>query len=143
MGLIPPYASKLHRDFQQQKQLNVPGRADMLKVLIESIADLSDTFIVIDALDESEGGRHREPILRMLNDLAASSAHVLVTSRPHAKDIKDHLGSWPQMKIAARRDDIDKFLRDELAKNSNTTEIMDDELIDKVISELTMKSAGM
>ncbi|KAI1246378.1 hypothetical protein MGN70_013277 [Eutypa lata] len=61
-----------------------PSMADLDQTLREVIRQSSNTYLVIDALDECESGRVQGQLLKFLNTLAMDvpNLHILFTSRP-------------------------------------------------------------
>jgi hypothetical protein len=71
---------------------------------------LEDVYIILDALDESPRDKHREAVLRVLDDLRTCSEpglHLLVTSREEV-DIREELDAKPDETIIMKNDGINK-----------------------------------
>ncbi|KAF5335515.1 hypothetical protein D9611_012128 [Ephemerocybe angulata] len=101
---------------------------------------LSKVFIIIDGLDEAEDAV-KDALLRALPILGAN---VLIMSRPlelYAHCVPDAL----HISIEARTEDIDRFIDDQIQRNSRLQAIIrgDSTLIEKLKTRIRESSKGM
>lgn len=78
-----------------------PNTADLQRCLLDMLAILPSTYIVLDALDECPALRvrsERQEILGLIRRLLVPKVHICVTSRPEP-DIKEALLSYMAMEL--------------------------------------------
>jgi ankyrin repeat protein len=96
--------------------------AEQIELLLKIAEQFDGTYIVIDALDESDNARHkhRKPILDALSKIMASSLHIFVTSRPYPPDIERIFRNCPRLDIAANEADVRRRVgKPSIANESN------------------------
>jgi Cdc6-like AAA superfamily ATPase len=101
------------------RQLEAPTRQDMQRVIVSIMSKFSETFIVVDGLDECHklGDDHFEELCEFLNSLVQpkmtnSIAKVLVFSRPEYLGIRNAFEECPKIQVdaGANNDDIKQFI---------------------------------
>jgi hypothetical protein len=122
----------------------VPNWNELKWAFISLCNESSDrVFIVIDALDECDESANRGPILELLEDLMASRVRLLITSRPFPPDIEDILGERTQILVAASESDIRAFVLQQIAKSIRMKKIIDNDIREKITTEIMKTSGGM
>jgi len=91
-----------------------PLLSEYSRLLKLELRQLSDIFLVIDALDECPeiddfGESRRDNLLAQITNLL-ESLHLLITARPHIQSVTDILRDAIEMEICARKDDIKIYL---------------------------------
>jgi hypothetical protein len=76
--------------YERNSQIHKPGVHDLLEVLRESISNFNNTFIILDALDESTNREILLPILEKISRWELKQLHLLITSR-RVPDIEQSL----------------------------------------------------
>ncbi|KAH6665801.1 hypothetical protein B0J14DRAFT_679150 [Halenospora varia] len=111
--------------------------SEHIKLLRIVAARNSRSYIVIDALDELENRQNgtRRAMIGALQEIAADSVYVFVTSRPHLEDINLAFQFAERLDIVATRGDIERFLRAKISENSDLQELLEDdwELEERII----------
>ncbi|CZR67458.1 uncharacterized protein PAC_17357 [Phialocephala subalpina] len=114
--------------------------------LFRSIAaNISECYIVIDALDELEN-RHnatRSNMIAALKEISKDSVHVFITSRRFHEDINVAFHSALRIDITAKDEDIERFLRSKIKQNRDLQELFqeDGSLEDEIVKTI-LKKAG-
>ncbi|KAF6754079.1 hypothetical protein DFP72DRAFT_1170539 [Ephemerocybe angulata] len=121
----------------QKMELREQG---LVKALQDIVGSLSKVFIIIDGLDEA-GDAVKDALLRALPTLGAN---VLIMSRPlelYAHCVPDAI----HISIEARTEDIDRFIDDQIQRNSRLQEIVrgDPTVIEKLKARIRESSKGM
>jgi hypothetical protein len=100
-------------------------------------------YIVIEALDECEGGTNRDQILELLRELRSSHTRVLVTSCPFSPDIEDLFGQYTRVVVEASPLDIRSFVLSQIAKCTRMRNLIDPDLGARIATTIERKSGGM
>ncbi|KAI9812194.1 MAG: hypothetical protein M1827_004860 [Pycnora praestabilis] len=138
---LPNSIVDFHNHFERQRdsiQLK-----DLEAALSRLAGEFRQTFIVIDALDECEGGRHRGSILGILRGLQRSGVKIFATSRPHPTDIIQALEIFPQITIKASESDIRRYLVNTINRDSAAADIIDEPLKEHIVEVITAAAKGM
>ncbi|KAI9802247.1 MAG: hypothetical protein M1825_002968 [Sarcosagium campestre] len=119
---------------------------DTLRDLLIDLGKSSrKTFVLIDALDESDKDqyKHRKDILDVLSALKGTPIRVLVTSRLHASDITKTLSDSSRLDIVTNAADIKSFLSAAIEEDDDLKLFCaeDDALKNSIIMTI-MKNAG-
>jgi len=138
---IPRQASILARELMAGRPL--PSWEDMQDLFIDLCSQGSPVFIVLDALDECDAKDNRKPILKLIKAIRASSARLLVTSRPYPPDVNESLGDCPKISVEAHPEDIERYVLEQIDENVEMREMLDDELRKSVVEFILTKSQGM
>jgi hypothetical protein len=107
--------------YERCSRIHKLGVQDLLGVLRESISNFSNTFIILDALDESINREVLLPILEKISRWGLKQLHMLITSRrePDIEQILDPLVTNSiciQNKLVDA--DIQLYIRDRLKKDA-------------------------
>jgi hypothetical protein len=107
--------------YERCSRTHKPAVQDLLGVLRESISNFNDTFIILDALDESTDREVLLSILEKMSRWGLKQLHILVTSRrePDIEQILDPLVTNSiciQNKLVDA--DIELYIRDRLKKDA-------------------------
>lgn len=104
------HLSRLHKSYPN----GMPPDQALIDCLRRLVQSFDETYLILDALDESPRNTHRVDLLRALADMRSWSEpglHLLVTSRDEV-DIRDvlhdHLGTLTEEKISLKNDGIDR-----------------------------------
>jgi hypothetical protein len=73
----------------------------------------------------------------------ASQVRLLITSRPFPPDIEDLLGERTQILVEASESDIRTFVLQQIAKSRRMKKVIDDDLREKITTEIMKTSGGM
>lgn len=145
LASLSPVVMEMMR--QSYKNCSLQGLHDRLffseldSLFREACGQFTQVYLVIDALDECDPKDHRKPFLEWIRSL--DFCRVFLTSRPHPDDLKKAFKSHPQITIEASNDDIEKYLRATIAGNDNAADIMDDNLVQHVVTTITENAQGM
>ena len=104
-----PLPAQVRTLYTDSKELKVPLDVNQQIELFHQLVALFPTnFIVIDALDEADGlvKEHRRIFLDAIRRFMSSPIRLLVTSRPHARDIDTLFQSRPKLRIVADENDV-------------------------------------
>ncbi|KAF5335454.1 hypothetical protein D9611_012131 [Ephemerocybe angulata] len=135
-----PCASRyMRRVFIQNRKLELREQG-LVKALHDIVGLLSKVFIVIDGLDEADDAV-KDALLRTLPTLGAN---VLIMSRPlelFTPCVPDAL----HVSIEARTEDIDRFIDDQIQRNSRLRAIIrgDPTLVEKLKVRIRESAKGM
>ncbi|KAK4155947.1 ankyrin repeat-containing domain protein [Chaetomidium leptoderma] len=86
-----------------------PPDLALLDCLHQLVSKFDHVYIILDALDESPRGKHREYVLEALNDMRGwpgPGLHLLVTSRDE-QDIREHLDPPAEQVVPMKNESID------------------------------------
>ena len=111
-------------------------------LLLSSCAVFSQTFVVVDALDECDM-EVRRSFLQMLNTLEQNSVKILVTSRPNHEDIKMQFSSVLRTEIVAAEEDVRRYLKEKMESNAKFKKRVGTSLFNRIIDTLTSRASGM
>ncbi|KAJ6035936.1 hypothetical protein N7540_000215 [Penicillium herquei] len=130
---------------QAQRQGSHLGFGDCITQLTESINEYSETFIILDALDEcNEDSRWR--LIHVIKELVSKSDRplkVFISSRPNDEDIKTQIsGNNIEIQAVNNQPDIEKFVNAEIDKPRRWGPITADLRI-KIVQVLCKDSKGM
>ncbi|KAJ5688673.1 NACHT nucleoside triphosphatase [Penicillium macrosclerotiorum] len=103
----------------ETSKLLTPSMESLLQTFDKLLAHFQDTYIVLDALDESPQVCNREGVLGVIQDIRnLPSIHLLVTSRDHL-DIRKSLNPSQASCILMRNSDNDKDISSFLSYQLN------------------------
>jgi ankyrin repeat domain-containing protein 50 len=113
-----------------------------LKIIISSYTDV---YIIIDALDESPKGEHRDAVCKAINEMRKwSSIHLLATSRDEP-DIREALKVPSHQDVTIQNDDvmadITTFIKEALKEDTKLTKWK--AFYSEIESALTQGAGGM
>jgi hypothetical protein len=118
-----------------------PNTKNFADVLEECLKHFYTVFILLDAFDECLEAE-RSALVDYLRRFSECGLKLFLTTRTHLEGkLKDRLkGVEPQvMKIAARVEDVAKFLTEELKKNEKE---LDDELSEEIVKRISIGVDG-
>ncbi|KAJ7453131.1 hypothetical protein FB451DRAFT_1565686 [Mycena latifolia] len=116
-----PIASAVHRLYaKHHEQRTQPSLSEVDSILWSTISELSNVFIIVDALDEYPE-RQRHIFLRHLSSISArSTVKLMLTSRPHL-NITHAFNNFDILEIRATEGDIRRHIDAEILKSSRLT----------------------
>ncbi|KAJ5728716.1 uncharacterized protein N7483_003224 [Penicillium malachiteum] len=130
---------------QAERQGSHLGFENCITQLKESINEYSETFIILDALDECDQDS-RWRLIHVIKDLVSKSDRplkVFISSRPYDDDIKMQIsGNNVKLKAIKNQGDIEKFVNAEVDKPRRWGPIPADLWI-KIVQVLCEDSQGM
>lgn len=155
--VLPEIVVQTFRDHNAQDKR--PNLQTTIGFFCEVASDLSELFVVIDALDECNDDDRKLFLGSFIDHVLHKIPHarVLVTSRPEAS-ISDYLHSLSacEIKIGGEktREDISKYVRGQIVMSKpptsglqgglrRTLRVKDPRVLDEIIETLEAKSGGM
>lgn len=97
-------------------------------------------YLVFDGLDESE---HRKSFVQSIQNVVRSrQIRLLVTSRPHIRDLIDLFQQHPNLKIEAHEEDLRTYLYQGL-EQGGIHDIADQSFVDSLVENLMEGADGM
>jgi hypothetical protein len=128
------------RSWQSKMPLSVQ---DLLQLISDVSVASRATYIVLDALDELDGHKHRRPFLQALRELREiNNVRIFVTCRPHFREIETLLDPCLHVTIEAREGDLRTHLFQQLDKGE-MSDIVDEDFGNRIIETLVSKAHGM
>ena len=138
---LPEPVMNLHKQFKS-KDIR-PQLQDLAKTFSLVSREFERVFVVIDALDECDEGKHRQAFIEVLHTIREqANIRILITSRPHPQDIKKAFASASQVTVEARDSDLRKYLAKEI-ENSDAVELIDGPFQVEIIEKITNKANKM
>lgn len=120
-----------------------PGLHEYERIIHEVVKGSQATYIVIDALDECEGGKHLNSVLQIVQRLSQiSTCRVLLTSRPYVYDMAPAIAGYTQVKVEAHVEDIRRYMLEE-CDNAGIYDVADKAFVDELVERLTAGANGM
>src|SRR5450432_2658849 len=84
-GVMPPRLEELYNKFSRGGKR--PDLKELTALLLQLSSSFYQTYIMVDALDESESTRHRKQFLFVLQEMEDAHIKLFITSRSHPPDI--------------------------------------------------------
>jgi Fungal N-terminal domain of STAND proteins/Ankyrin repeat len=143
--LLPWIEEHYCRNMDTSHLQNVQLASEML---IQASNYFSRTFLVFDALDETENEstKHRKELLNAISSLTLSCPNIsiFVTSRSHLDDINTAFKDADVIPIRARNDDVECFLKSRIEESQYLQEMFsyDPSFEKNLISTIANKSGG-
>lgn len=110
---LPTGVEKLYKKFGSNK----PSIGDLYDVLLEVSRSFDSTFIIFNALDEcGKSSDQRKEYLSLIQLLARDDIDVLLTSRPHPKDIQHALRDATRIELLATEEGIANYICEKIDK---------------------------
>ena len=139
-GLTRPLIDLYGRCKKDRSQVT---SADLLQMCREIKTAFKNCFVFIDALDESDGKRHRKEILDILEALEVVKFKIVITSRPHPQDVKRHFRNAKQIQVTASEADIRSFCLSRIEGNEDIRDLVDDQLQEDILLTMSTNAQGM
>ena len=147
LGWKEPGRSMLEREYKKPNR-SLPGVEALEEILLSSIEQYDEIFLVLDALDECpENDEARRTVLDGLERLArtASNLKILATSR-ELRDVQDQMSLLGADVVSISTHsvdaDIEKYVGSELSRDRRLSR-MDGDLKSLIMETLTEKADGM
>ncbi|KAK6346928.1 hypothetical protein TWF696_007027 [Orbilia brochopaga] len=143
MLVLPSKLEELYQTFCKERRL--PKLSDLTNLLLQTSGSFSQTYLVIDALDESDSRRHRRQLLSVLYELGKcqDSIKIFVTSRSHPADIRGAFESGLNIKITASKSDIRDYITSRLDNDENLADLIQPKLRNEIVDHITDVADGM
>lgn len=110
------------------------------RLLTDVASDLRCAHLVFDGLDESE---HRKSFLQSIQNVVRSrQVRLLITSRPHIRDLRDLFQQHLTLKIEAHEEDLKTYLYQELDQGG-IYDVADRGFVNSLVQKLTKGAEGM
>jgi len=138
---LPESAAELHTCFQQGQSL--PAWEKLVKIFGKLCAENTETYIILDALDECNPNDHRRSIIELLATLRDLGVRTCVTSREFAEDISFAFSKSTKVKITASEDDMRRLLEIKIASARHMSRLIDKDLKEDIVQTILGKSRGM
>jgi hypothetical protein len=122
---LPHSIMELHAQFEKQRSR--PQLKALEMILLSVCRDFTQSFIVLDALNEGDAVRHRKPFLQTLKRLESASVRLLVTSS-QLEDIKQTFALSTRIEIEATDSDIRNYLAQKIDQDLDSAEPVDETL---------------
>lgn len=102
-------------------------------------------FVVVDALDELEGGLMRDGIFHVLDTIRAASgiSKIFATTRPHLNNLETHFCDVLKIEILADAQDIRTHLEKLIDQSHIASAFMDATLKQEILNQLCDSASGM
>jgi hypothetical protein len=133
-----PY-SALDRLYKLSEGQTLPTYKDLLGILDELLSEFRDSYIVLDALDESSESDRLVEFILHLQVWTKQSLHLLITSQP--REIFTKVFEYASLVVLSpniTEDDIKQFINSELHKVSHLKHHAEE-----IAAKLVIKSNGM
>ncbi|KAF3921062.1 Ankyrin-3 [Arthrobotrys entomopaga] len=141
--VLPKKLEEFYQIFCKERRL--PKLSDLTNLLLQISSSFSQTYLVIDALDESDSTKHRRQFLSVLYELERkqNSLRIFVTSRSHPVDIRTAFESGPNIKITASKSDIRDYITSRLDNDENLADLIQPSLRNQIVDHITEVAGGM
>ncbi|KAF3191573.1 hypothetical protein TWF106_004296 [Orbilia oligospora] len=140
---LPSKLEELYQVFCKEHRL--PKISELIALLLQVSTCFSQTYLIIDALDEADFRRHRRGILSALHELEAKqrSLKIFVTSRSHPMDIRNAYESGLNIKITASKSDIRDYITSCLTNDENLADLIQPKLRNEIVDHISEIAGGM
>lgn len=136
---IPEAVSRVYNNIGSKGGLS---QYECASLIAEVVKGLGHVYLVLDALDEC-APEHRAPLLQTLSQLSSvPGLRLLVTSRPHIREITTAFTRPLRLNIVARDEDIKLYIRQELSRNG-IHDMCDTDFATGLIQRLSQGADGM
>jgi hypothetical protein len=140
-----PLSSAICGQYEEHREQHTrPSLEDAAHILHSAILELSDVFIIVDAIDEYPE-QERHILLRHLSSVAAvPGVQLMFTSRPHI-DISHFIKEVRTLEIRAAEDDIRQYLDAKILSSSRLSRHVEKRpaLREEIETTITRRSDGM
>jgi hypothetical protein len=113
-----------------------PDLRQLESLLLSLCSTFTQTFVLVDALDECDTINTRRLFLLVLQALHEASVKTFITSRPSPEDIKTQLCGVPQVEIVAAESDIKRYVKEKTEANyvfmKRITPVLEEQIIDTI-----------
>jgi hypothetical protein len=140
MDHIYPALEDLYTESVAKKKR--PSASKLLTVLCDMLKAFFDSYIIIDALDESDASNHRTEILSLIWQLKLQNVKIMVTSRPDLEDIEKEFQDWESLKIDAKDSDIETYLSHRIKTDFEFDSLTSESLKKDIVKQILQKVNG-
>lgn len=139
---LPQEVEAFHKGYMENGE--IPTLDDLFTAILAVSKQFSNTFFVFDALDECDPEMQRKQLLPLFHKMVEGGINVFLTSRPGFKDIQHSLQDSAKIELAAKKQDIDTFIRARIDENPEARRlVLQGRCQDQIISDLTDCAQGM
>ncbi|CAH0057757.1 unnamed protein product [Clonostachys solani] len=135
---------ELHTSLKSRGR-NSANVEELLDVCFAEAAGSGRTFLIIDALDESQKGERREFFQKCLHKLLANNFSALITSRKEP-DIENYFGDFSPQVINLEAAEVDEDVRkhvNSVIHSDSTLSAMPQEIQEEICHEIVAGAGGM
>ena len=148
-GRVHPKLSDLYHKLTKDKKRMSPSTKDLHGLLLHLAPTFDRVFLLVDGFDECDK-QDRATLLSALKSLSSPpqcKVRIMVTARPHAKDINLAFQSSTRLEIKVQEIDVENYVRSQLENNAEILELLAESeetgLKETVVSSVTLKSSGL
>ncbi|KAF8245541.1 hypothetical protein K440DRAFT_587008, partial [Wilcoxina mikolae CBS 423.85] len=125
------------------KEDKSPTLADMQGIIITTAKGFKQIYIILDALDECDEDNQRDKIISFVEHISQRPFKVIVTSRPHPRDIQHAFGTELQVEILATADDMEAVIRNKISQKAARGSRINPQLANDIVKVLLEQAEGM
>ena len=139
LSTIPEHIKSVYENHSERRTR--PGRVECGDILHHLLGSFSQTFLVVDALDEYGEVTTREFIKSII---ALPLVHILIFSRD-VPYVERHLSSCPRLDVYASADDIRNYVEAGMQDGAELADFVEEDkaLHDKILATVVQRSCGM
>lgn len=139
---LPVELEALHRVLEPREKR--PTIEELYMVLLGITSKFSRVYFILDALDECDQDKQRKGLLPLFHRMGKDGIKVFVTSRPHPEDIQESFKDIAKIKLLAKAEDIESYIRQKIDENPKAKRLVrEGKCEDRIISELIDCAKGM
>jgi NACHT domain len=139
-----PLPQEIFDFYESHKRMGLPSSSAGFSKIFQLLCPcFRSLFVIIDALDEVKNQTDRKEILQVLKILESAGSSILVTSRPHLRDVNNALQHAKWIDIKAREEDIQAYLRRTLEDDDRLHDLVDDALRASILRKVSEGAGGM
>ena len=144
LGTIPSAVA----DFYQKTRNEVRDQTwfqELQTVLRRVMATASTCYLIIDALDETEGIKQRGDLLALVDVMRSASEQLklFATARPHLANIESRFANPIVVQVTAQEADLRIYLSGMIDAHPDADHVMDPALKQEVLDRLCENANGM
>jgi hypothetical protein len=128
LSQLPELPHEVLSTYERNRASGKPNGEILHEILLSMPKRLNDigrrTFIVCDALDETDVDNQRIEILTLLEELKDAGCELFLTSRPHSEDVRSTFRDAVQMDVVPDKQDVRLYAKERLAASARTVKII-------------------
>ncbi|KAI5816118.1 hypothetical protein BZA77DRAFT_369074 [Pyronema omphalodes] len=130
LSQLPSLPSEVLSLYDRHRASGKPNGEILHEILLSMPARFNDlgrrTFIICDALDETDIDNQRIEILTLLEELKNAGCELFLTSRPHSEDVRSTFQDAVQMDVVPDIGDVRLYAKERLAASARTVRIVNE-----------------
>lgn len=121
-----------------------PSLPEISELLLGELHDLSEIFVVLDALDECGGSTSRKTVLEQVQRFQPK-LRLMVTGRPFATAQMSVFGTYETLEIQAIESDVEKLIRGQIESDEclHKYAVRGTDLGTLIVNTVVTKAQGM